>query len=554
MNIKPSFSKHRHITSLGVGLSIALGLAAPVDATVNVIELTARDVQIGLAAGEFTSVDLVQGFFNQINTFDSFYKAFISLNPNALETAAALDLEYATSGPRGPLHGVPVAIKDNMDWAGFVTTNGYAGFSSATGGVDLVPGTSASVVRRLEEAGAIILGKTNLPDFALDGVRSNSSVLGQTLNPSNLDLAPGGSSGGTATAVNASMAVLGLGTETGRSIHNPSSFQGLVGIRPTQGLVPIDGIYPLNGTFRDVAGPMARTVYDAAVTLDVLAGPDSRDRLSYASLIPPGGYTTKLSPDALNGARIGYFDNAFNGFDRVLDAPTQALYDTAMGVIEGLGATIVTDKYLTDSDWRTWIRSANAAVDPGLQPSVQSPWRYDEHQYLQALGPDAAFNSIEEFNALVGPEFARPLPTENDLIDPFVRPANQDWIAWRAQIRGLFHGILDEYELDALVFPVSADPPPPLNAPPANNTPLVQGVINLLGVPGVIVNAGYYEDGTPFGVIVIGRLWDEANLLGFAYAYEQATLLRTPPILIPEPASIGVLMLGGGLLLRRRRC
>ena len=235
---------------------------------IDVVEMTTVDVLAGYAAGDFTAVELTRAFLARIARYESHYNAFISMNPDVRAIAAALDVEYAGSGPRGPLHGVPVVIKDNIDYGGLVTTAGWEGFSSAAGGVDMVPDDDAAVVTRLRAAGAIILGKTNLPDFASHGTRTNSTVAGQTLNPYNVDKVPGGSSGGTATAVNGSFAVLGLGSETGGSIQNPASAQGLVGVKVTYGLVPIEGVVPLSGTYIDVVGPIAKTVYDAAVTLD----------------------------------------------------------------------------------------------------------------------------------------------------------------------------------------------------------------------------------------------------------------------------------------------
>ncbi len=220
-------------------------------------DLTARDVQAAYSAGEFTAVDLTRAFLNRIDRYESHYNAMISMNPDALAIAAALDEEYASAGPRGPLHGVPVVIKDNLDYGGLVTTAGFSGFSGVAGGIDMVPQDDATAVARLRQAGAIILGKTNLPDFAEDGTRTRSSVAGVTLNPYNTDKAPGGSSGGTATAVNANFAVLGLGTETGGSIQNPAAAQALVGVKPTFGLVPLDGVVPLNSTNVDVVGPRA---------------------------------------------------------------------------------------------------------------------------------------------------------------------------------------------------------------------------------------------------------------------------------------------------------
>src|SRR5688572_5577053 len=324
---------------LAAASSAAIFVAAPpVDgATPNVSELSVKQIEQGLASGTYTSLDLTQAYLEQIAKYEPAYNAFVSLNPEALATAAALDAEYRSTGPRSPLHGVPVVVKDNMDYAGLVTTNGYQGFWSKTGGIDIVPSTDSSVVERLKAAGAVIIGKTNLPDFANDGLRSNSTAEGVTRNPSQYLKAPGGSSGGTASAVNASMAVLGLGTETGRSIHNPSSFQSLVGVRPTHGLVPIDGIAPLNGSFRDVAGPIAKTVYDAAVTLDAIAGSTPKDPLTSGAVVPAGGYTSKLSTAALAGRKVGYFDPQFLPIGsaaspsfRTPDAETQTLYDAAI--------------------------------------------------------------------------------------------------------------------------------------------------------------------------------------------------------------------------------
>ncbi len=273
---------------------------SPPGAALDVLELTVDRVQADYAAGRYTALQLTQAFLDRIARYEDRYNAFISLDPDALVSAAALDEEYRTRGPRGPLHGVPVVIKDNIDQGGRVTTAGFAGFSAATGGVDLVPDDAAAVVERLRNAGAIILGKTNLPDFAGHGTRTRSSVAGVTLNPYDVEKAPGGSSGGTATAVNASFAVLGLGTETGGSIQNPAAAQALVGVKPTYGLVPLEGVFPVDATYVDVVGPMARTVRDAALALDVIAGPTTDDLATFSAdgHIPEDGYAAGLSDTA----------------------------------------------------------------------------------------------------------------------------------------------------------------------------------------------------------------------------------------------------------------
>lgn len=537
-------------------------LLAPAQAQVDVTELTVAEIEAGFAANTFTSASLTQAFLDRIATYESTYNAFISLNPEALAIAAALDAEYDLTGPRSPLHGVPVVVKDNMDYAGLVTTNGYAGFSSATGGIDIVPSNDSSVVERLQAAGAVIIGKTNLPDFANDGLRSGSTVEGVTKNPSQILKAPGGSSGGTATSVNASMTVLGLGTETGRSIHNPSSFQSLVGIRPTHGLVPIDGIAPLNGSFRDVAGPIAKAVYDAAVTLDAIAGPTPKDPLTTGAIVPPAGYTSQLSDTALVGKKIGYFDpqfspqgNAGNPSFRTTDAETTVLYNAAIDLFESQGATIF-EGDIFGSAWTDKFYTA---------PSAPNSQRFDQWKYFQNLGPTTPFNSWESYMAELtaqGKTFVpSPFVTETtDTVDTRTTAAGMAWIAWQTEMRNLFSSTMDALDLDALVWPVNGKAAPLLQTGlpgSANNDPLVQGIINILGAPGVIVPAGEYADGTPFGVIVIGRFWDEANLLGLAYDYEQASvgtsLARVVPTLVPEPSSLLLLALSGVALAARRR-
>ncbi|MDE2754099.1 MAG: amidase, partial [Gemmatimonadota bacterium] len=312
-------------------LSIAVLAAVRADAAdqpIDVVELTATELQEGYAAGAYTVVEVVQAFLDRIDRYEGHYNSFISMNPDALAIAARLDEELRTTGPRGPLHGVPVVIKDNLDYAGLVTTAGFNGFSAATEGIDMVPGDDAVSVERLRDAGAVILGKTNMPDFAAHGTRTRSTVAGETLNPYALDRVPGGSSGGTATAVNASFAVLGLGTETGGSIQNPAAAQALVGVKPTFGLVPLEGVVPSDATYRDVVGPLARTVRDAAITLDVIAGPSLEDLASYAGAehIPESGYEAALSVTALSGKRFGLVGTGWRESFLPLAPETEALY------------------------------------------------------------------------------------------------------------------------------------------------------------------------------------------------------------------------------------
>ena len=321
--------------------------------TVQVVELTAERIAADYAAERYTAVDLTLAFLDRIGRYEDRYNAFISMNPEALSIAEDLDLEYLRVGPRGPMHGVPVVVKDNIDYGGLVTTAGYSGFQSAAGGIDMVPDDDAATVNRLREAGAIILGKTNLPDFAGDGTRTRSSVAGVTLNAYDVTRAPGGSSGGTATAVNASFAVLGLGTETGGSIQNPAAAQGLVGVKPTYGLVPLEGVVPIDGTYRDVVGPIARSVHDAAMALDVLAGPTAEDLATFAAVghIPDEGYLAALSTTALRGKRFGLVGMGWRESWLPLEPETEALYRDAIEALRSRGAEVVEDPF-ADTGWR----------------------------------------------------------------------------------------------------------------------------------------------------------------------------------------------------------
>jgi Asp-tRNA(Asn)/Glu-tRNA(Gln) amidotransferase A subunit family amidase len=406
----------------------------------------------------------------------------------------------------------------------------------------MVPGDDAEVVTRLREAGAVILGKTNLPDFALDGTRTRSSVAGETLNPYHVGKVPGGSSGGTATAVNASFAVLGIGTETGGSIQNPASAQALVGMKPTHGLVPLEGIVPVNATYLDVVGPLARTVRDAALTLDVLAGPSPEDAATEAAVghVPVSGYAAGLTAGSLRGRRFGLFGQGWR-IDRFpLDSATERLYDEAVARVVALGAEVVEDPFHASGFFEIYDE----------RPTVSSVETHDFWAYLQGLGDGAAFHTIEEWEALAGREFrpggdgegerpflGRPTPPE-----PESNEEAEEYEAWRERLRDVFRRVLERHELDGLFFPQAASPNRNLVEDPArpdyapNNWPEIpSNVVNDLGVPVVTLPAAYHSDGTPFGVAWIGDAWTEAELLGYAYAFERVTAVRRPPSLSAPP-------------------
>lgn len=498
---------------------------------VAVVELTAAQIQEDYRAARYTAVELVSTFLERIERWEARYNAFVSMNPDALAQATALDREYRRSGPRGPLHGVPVVIKDNMDYAGLVTTAGFAGFSAAAGGVDMVPGDDAAAVERLRAAGAVILGKTNLPDFAAHGTRTRSTVAGETLNPYAPDRVPGGSSGGTATAVAASFAVLGLGTETGGSIQNPAAAQALVGVKPTFGLVPMDGVVPIDATYRDVVGPLAKTVRDATVVLDAIAGPTPDDPATYAAAgrIPQEGYAAGLSTEALAGKRFGLVGPGWRDTFLPLAPETEGLYRDAVRVLEAEGAEVVEDPF-AGSGWTELYAE---------RPSVPSVDGHGMLVYLQGLGADAAFRTIDEWEALSGRPFRQERERTQERPPPAAPTATEEgdaYQAWRMKLRALFRSVVEAHDLDGLFFPQAGEPIRPLVEDPErpeyhpnNHAEIPSNIVNDLGVPTVTVPLAYYEDGTPFVGAFVGDLWTDGALLAYAYDLEQATRARVPP-------------------------
>jgi Asp-tRNA(Asn)/Glu-tRNA(Gln) amidotransferase A subunit family amidase len=387
-------SKHLLIVRAIAALALLPMVAVEIRANVDVVELTAEQIQSEYVAGTLSAVELTQAYLDRIATFDPTYNAFIAVyKDDALAQAAAIDAELASTGARGGLFGVPVVLKDNMDVAGKRTTAGYFGFSADAGGVDLIPSNDSTLVERLRDAGAIIIGKTNMPDFAQAG-NTISSIEGQTLNAYGLDqgkmFTPGGSSGGTATAVSLSMAALGFGTETFGSIQNPSAAQGLVGFRPTFGYVPIDGILPLKASRRDVAGPMAKTVYDAAAALDTIAGPTVADPRTTDAIgnAPSQPITSFLKTDALNGKRIGVFQPVWSP---PLQPEVQALYQQSLTTIQDAGATLVEDVF-TGTAWQ------DAFAD---NPMAGDVFRHDLEEYFSELGPTTSFETIAEFEGCI---------------------------------------------------------------------------------------------------------------------------------------------------------
>ncbi|VTZ50424.1 Amidase [Methylocella tundrae] len=508
------------------------------ESAIDPVEMTVADVQAAFSHGSLTSEALTQAYLDRIALYNPRYVALITMNPDALSDARAIDRRRAAGEKLGPLAGVPVVVKDTMDMAGLPSTGGWRLLSERAGGIDLIPATDSPVVARMRAAGAIILGKTNVPVLSATGSHASDSWAGVTLNAVDPGRLPGGSSAGTATAVAGSLAVLGLAEETGGSIQNPASAQDLVGIKPTFALVPNAGVMPLAGSTRDVVGPIARCVRDAALTLDILAGFTAEDPKTVAGIgqRPKGGYAAGLDANSLQGKRLGLYGPGWR--DRPLSAEAAALYQRAIGELERRGATLVSDPF-KGTGFADIGRPAKGTdhFDPTGMESIP----YDMDRYLKRMGPDVAIPSFEAFVKAVASEdpFA---PTgvlfymkdqrqlAAGLADPLAPPDLSDFIAAKEAYLSIFNDVMAREKLDGLVFPQMRDELPPLIGPETlHETSVCE--INIAGLPGVTVPAGYYASGAPFGLIFIGPMWSEARLLSFAYDYESATMHRRTPTL-----------------------
>ncbi len=560
---------------LGFGLTARAQMAgdAPSSADKDLLEVTIPQLEAFYREHKYTVTQVVQWYLDRIGRYNGIYAALEKVDAQgALATAAREDAEAQAGGsgfPRGPLWGVPIVIKENTSVQGLVTSDGWQGY--VIPGHELVAPRDATIVVKLRAAGAVILGKTNMPDFAASDT-NRSTAYGRTGNAYDVRFSPGGSSGGTVTAVTANLALLGNGTDTGNSIRMPASTSAVVGVFPTRGLVSIAGIAPLDWLL-DNTGPIARDVTDAAIALGVMAGEDPGDpaTIGSATKAQPEPYTQYLRADALKGKRFGVpaciLDGAgipFQGSpaaetdaqvaaDREaarvsLQPETRAAFLRAVEALRAAGATVVFDDSILPENFAATVSRVGtlAYIREGTE------------KFLAACGP-AEYHSAEEYERAVGAPLPptiiggdKPGTVPNDT-RPVVQQATfennpqaeADVLEPRRKALEIYNSTLDRLHLDGYVYPAAQMPPPDETMPqdgeisggPHSDT----GWVNMIGVPAVVVPAGFYANGLPFGLEIAARPWHDGDLLGWAYAFEQATHWRKPPVLVDR----GLIPVGG---------
>ena len=501
--------------------------ATPLPAEVTPFELdevTIPQLQDGMKSGKYTAQSLVEKYLARIDEIDKrgpAVNAIIELNPDALSIAKALDQERNAKGARGPLHGIPVLIKDNIDTADRMMTT--AGSLALVGSK---PPKDSFVAQRLRAAGAVILGKTNLSEWA--NIRSSHSVSGWsgrgglTKNPYALDRNACGSSSGTGAGISANLAVVGIGTETDGSIVCPSSSNGLAGIKPTVGLVSRGGIIPISHS-QDGAGPMCRTVRDAAILLGALTGVDTDDSATAASAgKSQTDYAQYCDPHGLKGARIGVARKYF-GFNDAVDA----LMEQSLNVMKTQGATLV-----DPAD----IATLGKFDDTELLVFMYE-LKADLNAYLARLGPGAPVRTLQDIIDFNDRNRQKEMPYFGQ--DLFVKAQSKGPLSEKEYLEAVeknhqlartegIDALMDKYHLDAIVAPTGG---------PAWLTDLVNGdhsaggssnAAAVAGYPNVNVTAGFLS-GLPVGISFFGRAWSEPTLIKIAYSFEQAIKARQAP-------------------------
>ena len=503
-----------------VALVAAAALSAQTPRPFALDETTIAQIAAAVRDGSVTCRSLVEQYLARIDANDkkgASLNAIVLTNPDALKTADDLDRRFRQSGPVGPMHCVPVIVKDNYETADMPTTAGSLALKG------MMTGKDAFVVKRLRDAGAVMIAKSNMAEFAFSPVETVNSILpGYTRNPYDTRRVTAGSSGGSAAAIAANFGAIGLASDTGDSIRGPAAHQALVGIRSTMGLVSRAGVVPLN-LAADIAGAVTRTVADTAAVLQVIAGPDPADPATASARDHvPASYLAALRVDGLKGARLGVLHQAYD--TPTLDAGVDGVFKGALGELRNLGAEVIDPVEVAGLD----------AMRRG-QTGGCNQFKYDLDRYLSALGDKAPLHSLAEIvkSRRFHPSIQARLESgeaSNDV--PGVSPGCTSRDEFREKLRAAVVALMDSMQLDALVYPTWSNPPRligDLNTPGGDNNQLFAPST---GFPAITVPMGYTHDGTlPAGLQFFGRAWSEPRLLELAYAYEQATHHRRPPVL-----------------------
>jgi amidase len=512
--------------SMAAAMSVPVSPAGAQQGPFRFQEATIAGIHAAIAAGRLTCTQLTRFYLDRIAAYDQrgpALQAIITVNPKAMEIAAEMDRSYRVSpASAGALHCIPVILKDNFNTFDMPTSGGNVSMKTST------PPADAFTVARIRKAGALILAKANMQEFARGGM-SISSLGGQVRNPYDLGRTPGGSSGGTGAAIAANFAVLGTGSDTGQSIRSPASANNLVGIRPTRGLVSRAGVIP-NSLTQDEVGPIARTVTDAALLLDVMAGYDPADPITAFGIGRiPRSYAQLLSTDALKGARIGVMTKLFGTAER--HAEVNRVMDGVMARMAGLGATMVRFE-LPEYD------ALASAVG-----TSQFEARTVVDRYFAALGPDAPIKSFAELVAAKTSAVQRTLEAEFAVVDGMNMQAYKDRTLNRDRLRLAVAKKMADLDLDAILYPLQKILVAPVTAEEQleRNGTLSNGT----GFPAVTFPGGFSAPtssaplGVPVGAELLGLDYTEPKLLGYAYAFEQASGLRklpkSTPVLPNEP-------------------
>lgn len=496
-----------------------LSTAPATTAAFTVVEKTAPQIQEALTRGDTTSEDIVRDYLARLSRLDRHgptLRSMLALNPAAIANARTLDAERAAGGARGPMHGIPVVFKDNIDVLGLPTTGGSRAL------MDHRPRLDSHVAAGMRRAGAVMLGKANLDEFPFGdfGISTVGGTIGNAFDPT---LSTSGSSGGTATAVATSLATLGFGTDTCNSLSNPAAFASLATIRTTRGLTSRAGVMPLN-TFQDAVGPIAKSIRELALVLDQVTGPDVEDEATGdAGQHISGSFTDALDANALKGARIGVVRQLFVGVTGEREAA--AAMEHVVREMTAAGATVV-DVEIANLDAR-YVEARGSA--PG---SLKAGWT----SYLtRGAAAGAPVLTIENLLASgkLAPVSARrlrdalqPTPTGGQL-----RAATEKFYATRDDFRALFVDAMDQSALDALLYPANLARPNTHEGglERYGEEPGTCQESAMTGLPQVTVPAGWFGNRYPFGVSLLGRLWADRRVLALAFAYEQATHHRRPP-------------------------